>query len=40
MDLDEEDIEYDIAQIVNSRRRRRIVEYRIRWDGYMEEDNT
>ena len=40
MDLDEEDIEYDVAQIVNSRRRRGIVEYRIRWDGYTEEDDT
>ena len=39
MDLNEEDIEYDVAQIVNLRRRHRTVAYCIQWDGYTEEDD-
>ena len=40
MDLNEKDIKYDVAQIINSRRRRGVVEYRIRWDRYTEENDT
>ena len=40
MDIDKDDIEYDVAEIVNSRKRGGNVEYRIRWNGYTEDDDT
>ena len=43
-DHDDEDIIYGVDHIVNSRSRRiqgqKRVEYRIRWEGYQEQDDT
>ena len=39
-DIEDEDIEYDVERIIDSRKRRGKVEYRIRWEGYEEQDDT
>ena len=38
-EFNEEDIEFDVERVIDSRRRRGKVEYRIRWDGYQEQLN-
>ena len=40
MNTEEDDIEYDVAEIINSRKRRRNIKYQIQWDGYTKDDNT
>ena len=41
MDVDEEeDIEYGVEEILDSRRNRGKVYYRVRWEGYAEQDDT
>ena len=40
IDIDKDDIEYDVAEIINSRKRCGNIEYRIRWDRYTEDDDT
>ena len=40
MNTKEDNIEYDMAEIINSRKRHGNIEYRIRWDRYTEDDDT
>ena len=40
LEFNEEDIKFDVQAIIDSRKYRNKVEYRVRWDGYQEQDDT